>query len=496
MTSLLWSNRNNHKDSYSTTGSYHNDDTMPHTPLTSTTTPVTTKTHRSRQRNSPLLLFLLVTLNALILSSSFSPSSSTAHAAVYEVPVTKGSGASPAVRPGGNLGNFQAKYLGNTIVSNAKNLGYTGTIVLGNPPQSFEVVFDTGSDMIVVTSDKCEGLHCTDMPHYTCNSCSKTPFSYNITYGDGTWGAGPIVADRVAIGGLVINDQQILDVTQSALDLSAYGPHIAGLVGLMPTSPVLNAIPPLQTIYKDKLLDMNVFSVYLTPSLVARQGGTFLFGGIDNTKFIGSLNQVPIATGFGTSKGMWYLTGDKAYVGDAEVEGYTPSPWLFDTGTSFIAVPASFASAFHATVPGANYSDTSRAYTLPCKGNTTFGVSFNGVRYTVPYEDFVGTTDLKATTCVSLIMPLRNYNMFILGDPFLRQVYAVYDFTPGASRIGLAPVNVTDPGLGTEGLYGNPVEGGTVLSNNASGSRQQQQGTFVWTLVTIAVVSVTFALTM
>lgn len=490
----MWSNRNRNDSNSTTSGSHPNNDAMlPRTPLTTTaTTTSSSSSYRSRQRQSrysPLLLSLLVILNTLLISS-FSPASSTAHAAVFEVPVTKGSGVSAPVRPGGSLGNFQAKYLGNTIVSNAKNLGYTGTIVLGNPPQSFEVVFDTGSDMIVITSDRCEGSHCVDMPHYTCNSCSKTPFSYNITYGDGTWGAGPIVADRVAIGGLVIQDQQILDVTQNALDLSAYGPGIAGLVGLMPTSPVLNAIPPLQTIYKEKLLDMNVFSVYLTPSLTAKQGGSFLFGGIDNTKFIGSLNQVPIASGFGTSKGMWYLTGDKAYVGDTEIEGYTPSPWLFDTGTSFIAVPASFATAFHATIPGANYSETNRAYTLPCKGNTTFGVSFNGVRYSVPYSDYVGTNDLKATTCVSLIMPLRNYNMFILGDPFLRQVYAVYDFTPGASKIGLAPVNVTDPALGTEGLSGDPVPGGTVLGN----AGQRQVGSS-WAAVTIAIVSIAIALT-
>ncbi|KAG0302577.1 Vacuolar protease A [Linnemannia gamsii] len=489
MTSLMWSNRNRNDSTRATRESYLNNDAMPRTPLTTATT--ATPPYRSRQRptcQSPLLLSILIILNTLLISS-FSPTSSTAHAAVFEVPVSK-AGAS-TIRPGGSLGNLQAKYLGNTVVSNARNLGYTGTIVLGNPPQSFEVVFDTGSDMIVITSDRCEGVHCVDMPHYTCNSCSKTPFSYNITYGDGTWGAGPIVADRVAIGGLVIQDQQILDVTQNALDLSSYGPGIAGLVGLMPTSPVLNAIPPLQTILKDKLLDMNVFSVYLTPSLVAKQGGSFLFGGIDNTKFIGSLNQVPIASGFGTSKGMWYLTGDKAYVGDAEVEGYNPSPWLFDTGTSFIAVPDSFATAFHATIPGANYSETSRAYTLPCKGNTTFGVSFNGVRYSVPYQDYVGTNDLKATTCVSLIMPLRNYNMFILGDPFLRQVYAVYDFTPGASKIGLAPVNVTDPALGTEGLSGNPVPGGTVLGNAAG---QRQLGSF-WATMTIAIVSTAIALT-
>ncbi|KAF9921840.1 Type I transmembrane sorting receptor [Linnemannia zychae] len=318
-----------------------------------------------------------------------------------------------------------SKYLGNSVVTNAKNLGYSGTILLGNdPPQPFEVVFDTGSDMIVITSDDCQGTHCDEMDHYTCNSCTKTPYSYNISYGDGTWGSGPIVADTVSIGGLIIHDQQILDITQSGLDLSSYGPGISGLVGLMPNSPVLNAVPPLMTIFKDNLLDMNVFSVYLAPSLEQNQGGSFLFGGIDSTKFTGSLNYIPVSTVAGVREGMWYADADNAFVGDTPVSNYSTSPWLFDTGTSFIAVPTSFAQTFHASIPGSTYSSTDGIYILPCHGTESFGISFNGIKYEVPYADYVVAAGGGSSLCVSLIMPLGNYEMYILGDPFLRQVYS------------------------------------------------------------------------
>ncbi|KAG0243059.1 hypothetical protein BGX31_011222 [Mortierella sp. GBA43] len=365
--------------------------------------------------------------------------------------------------PGGDK-LFSSKYLGTSVVSNARNLGYSGTIILGdNPPQEFEVVFDTGSDMIVVTSDQCQGTHCNDMAHYKCVTCQKTPYSYNITYGDGTWGNGPIVTDTVSIGGLVVKDQQILDIVQSGLDLSSYGSGISGLVGLMPSSPVMNAIPPLATIFKDKLLDMNVFSVYLAPSLKTRQGGSFLFGGIDRTKFVGELNQVPLSTAPGVREGMWYIDADGAFIGSTPVSGYKTSPWLFDTGTSFIAVPTSFAAAFHENIPGSSFSDVDKIYSVPCTGNWTFGVSFNGTKYEIPYLDYIAFADKAAKLCVSLVMPLGDYEMFILGDPFLRQVYAVYDFTPGASRIGLAAVNVTNNFLGNEGLSGDPVPGGSVI---------------------------------
>ncbi|KAI7822317.1 aspartic peptidase domain-containing protein [Gamsiella multidivaricata] len=405
-----------------------------------------------------LLLFLI--FNATLTSPSL--------AATFEVMVSKPviqsdpfiNAASRSVLGQGGSKLFTSKYLGNSVVTNAKNLGYSGTMILGDPPQSFEVIFDTGSDMIVITSNKCQGLHCSDMAHYTCISCAKTLYSYNISYGDGTWGSGPIVTDKVTIGGLDIKNQQILDVTRSGLDLSSYGPGISGLVGLMPSSPVLNAIPPLATIYKSKLLDMNVFSVYLTSTLKKNQGGSFLFGGIDRTKFTGSLNQVPISTTPSVREGMWYIDADNAFVGETSVVGYTKSPWLFDTGTSFIAVPTSFARAFHAEIPGSAYSATDQVYTLPCTGNMTFGISFNGVKYEVPYLDYVAIAGGESPLCVSLVMPLENYEMYILGDPFLRQVYAVYDFTPGASRIGLAKINVTNASLGDEGLSGEPMPGG------------------------------------
>ncbi|KAF9904433.1 Vacuolar protease A [Linnemannia zychae] len=415
-------------------------------------------------------------LASIILSTLITSSKTLTHAGSFEILVSKPAIEldsssfpldTPAKAPLSGIRNklISSKYLGNSVVTNAKNLGYSGTILLGNnPPQSFEVVFDTGSDMIVITSDECQGTHCNEMAHYTCKSCTKTPYSYNISYGDGTWGSGPIVADTVSIGGLIIHDQQILDITQSGLDLSSYGPGISGLVGLMPSSPVLNAVPPLSSIFKDKLLDMNVFSVYLAPSLKQNQGGSFLFGGIDSTKFVGPLNYVPVSTASGVREGMWYVDADNAFAGDSPVNGYTTSPWLFDTGTSFIAVPTSFAEAFHANIPGSSYSTTDGIYILPCHGTKSFGISFNGIKYEVPYSDYVAAAGGGSSLCVSLVMPLGNYEMYILGDPFLRQVYSVYDFTPGVSRIGIAQVDVKNASLGNEGLSGEPVPGGAVIA--------------------------------
>ncbi|KAF9179150.1 Vacuolar protease A [Haplosporangium sp. Z 11] len=436
--------------------------------------PAVSSTLAKRHWNNSLRsLFTLFILNSILLL--YSPSTTT-HAATFEVSVTKPSPRFDHLTTGHTSGTesvllkpFSSKYLGNSVVTNARNLGYSGTIVLGNnPPQSFKVVFDTGSDMIVITSDQCMGVHCEDMTHYSCASCTKTPYSYNISYGDGTWGSGPIVEDTASIGGLVVHNQQILDITQSALDLSSYGPGISGLVGLMPGSPIKNVNPLLATIFKEKLLDMNVFSVYLAPTLKMNQGGSFLFGGIDSTKFDGELNQVPISKAATVRKGMWYIDAEHALVGGVPVNGYVKSPWLFDTGTSFIAVPMAFARAFHDMIPGSEYSDVDEFYTVPCEGNQSFAVEFNGITYEVPYLDYVAAPMDESTSCVSLVMPLGKFEMYILGDPFLRQVYTVYDFTPGKSRIGLAKVNVKNASLGNEGLSGESGPGGRFISRYPS----------------------------
>ncbi|KAF9990644.1 Vacuolar protease A, partial [Mortierella antarctica] len=389
-------------------------------------------------------------------------------AATYEVPVFKqvppldshnDSPESPV--DAGKL--TSSKYVGNSIVTNSKNLGYAGNIVLGNPPQSFKVVFDTGSNMIVVTSNECQGAHCDAVSQYTCHSCTNTQRSYNITYGDGSWGHGPIVADTVSIGGLAIQNQQILDLTTSGMDLSSYGPGVSGLVGLMSASEG-SVTPPIATILEEKLLDMNVFSVYLTPTLNPNEGGSFLFGGIDKTKFVGELNQIPISTAQGVRAGMWSIDADAAFIGDEPVPGYTRSPWLFDTGTSYIGVPAAFAEAFHDLIPDAEYSTEDHYYLVPCTGDQTFGVTLNGVKYEIPYLDYIARATGGSSQCASLVMPSMNSGLYILGDPFLRQVYAVYDFTPGARRIGVAKVNVTNHALGDEGLSGDPVPGGATIS--------------------------------
>ncbi|KAF9173673.1 Vacuolar protease A [Mortierella sp. AD011] len=41
---------------------------------------------------------------------------------------------------------------------------------MGTPPQRLAVLFDTGSDLVLVTSDRCQGSECPELTHFSCST--------------------------------------------------------------------------------------------------------------------------------------------------------------------------------------------------------------------------------------------------------------------------------------------------------------------------------------
>jgi Eukaryotic aspartyl protease len=59
---------------------------------------------------------------------------------------------------------------------NSNNLLYTGTVYIGSDKQSFELIFDTGSDWLVV-----EDLNCATCESKRFNKTTSTTFEVNST---------------------------------------------------------------------------------------------------------------------------------------------------------------------------------------------------------------------------------------------------------------------------------------------------------------------------
>ncbi|CAI5505524.1 unnamed protein product, partial [Closterium sp. Naga37s-1] len=224
-------------------------------------------------------------------------------------------------------------------LSNYLNMQFFGTVSIGNPPQRFSMLFDTGSSDTWVPSNTCR----TNIACYTHNrfnsSKSKTfkttGRTVYITYLSGKV-KGAQGTDTVTVGRIKVANQAITEATW--LPGSAnLGSRFDGIVGLGPIKAAKHRTNPLwKTMQEQGLLPKPLFSFWMNQNGGSKAGGEVMFGGINPARFSGSHTFTRVV---GSGR-YWNIRMGKVKMGAMTIatcsSGCDAVP---DTGTSLIIGP-------------------------------------------------------------------------------------------------------------------------------------------------------------
>ncbi|KAF7818024.1 aspartic proteinase-like isoform X2 [Senna tora] len=233
---------------------------------------------------------------------------------------------------------------------------YYGEIGIGTPPQTFTVIFDTGSSNLWVPSSKCYfSIACYFHSRYKSSKSSTytkngnatrskiatihvhhSGTSCEITYGSGSI-SGFFSQDNVKVGDIVVKNQDFIETTREG-SLSFVLSKFDGILGLgFQEISVGKAVPVWYNMVEQDLVSDEVFSFWLNGDPDAEEGGEIVFGGVDPDHFKGKHTYVPV-----TKKGYWQFE-----MGDFLIGGLSTGVCsggcaaVVDSGTSLLAGPTS-----------------------------------------------------------------------------------------------------------------------------------------------------------
>ncbi|GJU97908.1 aspartic proteinase-like protein [Tanacetum coccineum] len=359
-------------------------------------------------------------------------------------------------------------------LKNLMDTQYYGEIGVGTPPQTFTVVFDTGSSNLWVPSSRCYlSMSCYVHPKYSSRMSTtykRNGKSASIAYGSGSI-SGYFSKDNIKVGDLVIKDQEFIEATREPGYVFVAG-KFDGILGLgFKEIYVGNDTPVWENMMKQGLVKDPLFSFWLNRRANEKNGGEIIFGGIDPKHHEGNHTFVPV-----TQKGYWQFNLEDVLINGKSM-GFCQNGCsaIADSGTSLITGPTSIINEINTAIGVKSFASQRSKSAVRRQGKMIqdplsdkviksqlnerhLGAmedsfddgcpnieSMPNISFTIGGKDFVLSpneylvkdSEGDRTSCASGFMPLDAPSpLWILGDVFMGSYHTVFDY--GNLRVGFA----------------------------------------------------------
>lgn len=316
---------------------------------------------------------------------------------------------------------------------------YLAQVGIGTPAQTLKLDFDSGSaDLWVWSTELSCSIQSSGSSHTIFNSAKSSTWktasgeTWQISYGDGSSASGNVGTDVLDLGGLKIQNQSI----ELAEDLSSEFQQSEGdgLLGLAWDS--INTVQPsavktpMDNLISQNLIpsDAQLFTAHLGESALQNDNSFYTFGYIDQDVVSSTGGQITYAD-VDNSQGFWTFSSTSATVNGKTINR-SGNTAIADTGTTLALVDDDTVKAIYDAIPGSKYDSTQQGYVFPSSTTTdqlptvTFAV---GDTQIAVQKSALSFSDAGSGYTYGGIQSRGTNSFDILGDTFLKGIYAVFD---------------------------------------------------------------------
>eukprot|EP00811_Abedinium_folium_P032595 NODE_5627_length_1750_cov_5.322243.p1 GENE.NODE_5627_length_1750_cov_5.322243~~NODE_5627_length_1750_cov_5.322243.p1 ORF type:complete len:472 (-),score=168.83 NODE_5627_length_1750_cov_5.322243:246-1661(-) len=332
-------------------------------------------------------------------------------------------------------------------------LQYYGEVSVGTPPQRFKVIFDTGSSHLLVPSSTCESVACTSHVQFFENrSSTAIPIAWpdaplervqdptnrdtdviNFAMGDCM---GQYVRDTVCLGGHCVY-ADLIEMTEESDNpfKPAEWDGVLGLAQALTDSVEFNVFMKLVQ-NATPALHKPVFAVYLGERI--EDEAEITFGDYNEARMSSPLRWFNLS-----EEGYWQFqfadfTVDGKPTGLCAKYGERQCQAVLDTGSSLLMGPSADVKPLVSLLGFGNdtHTDCSAGKKFP-----KLGIMVGGEKFEMEEGDYVDRQPMESSKelCWAHLLPMGSTGrgpVFVLGMPFLRAFYTIYDARE--RRIGVA----------------------------------------------------------